>query len=100
MYEKQAVQQGLQIDMLDPPVDPLMRRFRRRNPRDIQAPPPLFSSSGSSSGLSGGGFDLSTISSFDTTGNDWKKSNESSFTDASSSSSSQGDAPKKAWWSF
>jgi hypothetical protein len=84
MYEKQAVQQGMVIDMLDPPVDPLMRH--RRSPSDTHNPLP--SGLGAlSSGLSTGGFELSSVSSFDNTGNDWQSSNEKL------------EISKKSWWS-
>jgi hypothetical protein len=91
MYEKQAVQQGMVIDMLDPPVDPLMRY--RRSPTDTPNPLPSALASGiasQTSGLSSGGFDLSSVSTFDNTGDDWQNSNEkpNPLTE-----------PKKSWWS-
>jgi hypothetical protein len=92
MYEKQAVQQGMVIDMLDPPVDPLMRY--RRSPTDTPNPIPSALHSGVTSqtlpGLSSGGFDLSSVSTFDSTGDDWQNSNEKP--NASTES-------KKSWWS-
>jgi hypothetical protein len=97
MYEKQAVQQGMTIDMLDPPVDPLMRHSTRNNPRDIQNPYSSLQPStltASLPGVSGGGFDLSAVSSFDNTADDWQKSNENQ-------SSSEVPAPtSKSWWSW
>eukprot|EP00604_Paraphysomonas_vestita_P003221 CAMPEP_0174821946 /NCGR_PEP_ID=MMETSP1107-20130205/11537_1 /TAXON_ID=36770 /ORGANISM="Paraphysomonas vestita, Strain GFlagA" /LENGTH=217 /DNA_ID=CAMNT_0016039617 /DNA_START=12 /DNA_END=662 /DNA_ORIENTATION=+ len=78
MYEKQAVQQGLEIDMLDPPYDPFARRSNA-----AYVPKPLYNSGSFSSsslgsvssvgggGGSGSGFELSSVSSFDTTGDDW-----------------------------
>lgn len=94
MYEKQAVQQGMVIDMLDPPIDPLMRH--RRSPNDmhnvgstLQAVPPL---SQALPNLSGGGFDLSSVSSFDSTSDDWQNANENTKVESQES--------KKSWWSW
>jgi hypothetical protein len=85
MYEKQAVQQGMVIDMLDPPVDPMMRH--RRSPSDTHNDlPSRFGAL--SSGISPGGFELSSVSSFDSTGNDWQSSNEK-----------PAETSKKSWWS-
>lgn len=93
MYEKQAVQQGMVIDMLDPPVDPMTRY--RRSPTDTPNPIPSVLNAGIGSqalpGLSSGGFDLSSVSTFDNTGDDWKNSNEIEKPNPTES--------KKSWWS-
>lgn len=100
MYEKQAIQQGIAIDMLDPPVDPLARRPRKEyKPISLSTPSTsamLPSSTQSLSGLSGGGFDLSSVSHFDPTGDDWNKSNDT----LSKNSSGNDSSSKKSWWSL
>lgn len=97
MYEKQAVEQGLQIDMLDPPVDPMVLRSQRKSINTLSSPSSrfnsdVFPSTFNSGNSSGNGFDLTSVSSFDTTGDDWKKSIENE--------SENNSPPKKSWWSF
>lgn len=79
------------IDMLDPPVDPLMRRGRT-NARDMYNPIPIMpgANGGGSGGSMGSGFDLDKISSFDSEvskSDDFSSSSASSEESAASSSS-------------
>mmetsp|Transcript_7732 Transcript_7732/g.13038 ORF Transcript_7732/g.13038 Transcript_7732/m.13038 type:complete len:238 (+) Transcript_7732:66-779(+) len=91
MYEQQAEEQGHVIDMLDPPVDPLMRRGRT-NARDMYNPIPIMpsASGGGSGGSLGSGFDLDKISSFD--------SEVSKSDDFSSTSSSEDSTSSSSSW--
>ena len=95
MYEEKAQQEGMVVDMLDPPVDPLMRRGRS-NAKDIYNPIPIMpgASGGSSSGL-GSGFDLDKISSFDS---EVTKSDEFSRSNESDSASSSSTTSSSAWY--
>lgn len=65
MIEKQAVEAGQQIDLLEPPVDVLMKNRNSTSRRDIYTPPPM-PATGSLSSTTGGGFDLDSIKPFDT----------------------------------
>jgi hypothetical protein len=92
MYTVQAEDEGRVLDMLDPPVDPLMRRGRT-NTRDIYNPVPIMPSANGGSSL-GAGFDLDQISNFDTEvskSDDFSSSTSADDNDSSTSSSS-------SWW--
>jgi hypothetical protein len=79
------------IDMLDPPVDPLMRRGRT-NTRDMYNPIPIMpGANGGSTGSLGSGFDLDKISSFDS---EVSKSDEFS----SSTSNEAAEATSSSWY--
>mmetsp|Transcript_15335 Transcript_15335/g.23091 ORF Transcript_15335/g.23091 Transcript_15335/m.23091 type:complete len:230 (-) Transcript_15335:204-893(-) len=91
MYEKQAIEQGMTIDMLDPPVDPMMQHAPLSNTRDFHTP--VFSGGATSTG---GGFDLNSVSNFDSRGDDWGR------TTAAEESSRVSDESKgkSSWWPF
>lgn len=91
MYEKQAEEQGMVIDMLDPPIDPLMRKGRT-NPKDVYTPIPIMPGAGSGSGNLGAGFDLDKVSSFDD-----EVSKSDKFT-ASSSGNDEDKSSSSSWW--
>lgn len=90
----QAEEEGRVIDMLDPPVDPLMRRGRN-NARDMYNPLPIMpSANGGSTGSLGTGFDLDKISSFDS-----EVSRSDDFSSSSSETTeSEPTASSSAWY--
>jgi hypothetical protein len=95
LFTTQAEEEGRVIDMLDPPVDPLMRRGRN-NARDMYNPIPIMpSANGGSTGSLGTGFDLDTVSSFDS---EISKSDDFSNSSSGSESGEEAATSSSAWY--
>ncbi len=80
IFEKQNIEQGLPVDLLEPPVDPLRAAANRSNIGWEASP--------TDDSRAMHGFDTSSISDFDTRNDDWEKTQRQRESSNSSSASS------------